>query len=328
MKVKIRVVDKSIWVSQSGLTRFQTCRRKEKLYSEGWTSKKSKRALRYGSMFHDVLEYVTKYSIRNKRPPTRTTVSQAVMDHVSQWEIDNQKLLKNETIANEMRFDCKLVVEHVTAYIKYYPSDFNGSKKWIALEKKFEIDYKGLKLFGYLDAMYEERRDLYIFETKTKGRVSVDIVELMHTNFQTFYYLHAVFTRTGRYPKAIIYNIAKKFEGKPKVNETPEEFASRFAADLRKRPDFYFRRIRTGIDRAEYQRWVNENLNPLLQDFKSWKEGKSPDYCNTTSCEGGYGSCDYLQICACNNYQDFDQKSKEDKSADMSRRKSKEGGIL
>jgi hypothetical protein len=276
-------------------------------------------------MFHAALEAATSESVRTGQPPADDFLRGAIAKHIKEWEEDNQGLVNNAEVKDEMIIDSALVFYAIQAYVKHHVEDFNGKKKWLAMEKKFEVPYKGLVLFGYIDALYEEKKEINILETKTKGRINPDMVDLLHTDFQTFYYLHGVFLATGRFPKALIYNITKKYDGRIKVNESAEEFAGRFAADLKIRPEYYFQRIRTCIDRAEYEKWVKDNLDPLLKEFKDWREGKIPDYCNTTQCDGKYGSCDFLQICACNNYQNFIKKTKADKERDMARRKAKEG---
>jgi hypothetical protein len=207
-----------------------------------------------------------------------------------------------------MFIDSELINVCIKAYIRFHQEDFNGKRKWVSLEQKFEVPFEGVTLHGYIDAVYEQKKDLHVFETKTAGRVSTDMVDLLHTNFQTFYYLHGYFLLTGRFLKYTIYNVVRKFEGRPRQDETPIQFAARFEQDLKIRPDYYFQRFPTLISKDEYGDWVNHNLKPLLHDYKAWRDGGAPHYCNTTNCEGKYGSCDFLPICSRDSYEGFKQK--------------------
>jgi len=237
-----------------------------------------------------------------------------VTKYLAEWEEENQGLVLSQDISQEMVQDSLLIVEQVKAYVQVYEDDFNGKKKWVSLEQRFEVPFEGLTLFGYIDAIYEQKKDLHVFETKTKGKLNVDTVDLLHTDFQTFYYLHGYYLMTGRFPKYTIYNVVMKFGGKVKVNETPVQFASRFAIDLQVRPEYYFQRFPTLLSKEEYLEWVEKNLKPLLRDYKSWREGNAPDYCNTTNCEGKYGSCDFLPICSRKDYQNFGRKERKTES--------------
>jgi len=306
---------KIIYVSQSALSRFLECKKKAKLVMEGWIPKKSSRALRYGSLFHAALEAATVAFNQTGKPPTFEAICKGVATYIKQWEEENPDLMKIKAVKEEMLYDIELVKVQMKHYVQHYVSDFDGSKKWVALEHKFEIPYNGIMLFGYIDSMYEEKKDIYILESKTRGRVSDDIVDLLHTDFQTFYYLHGVLLATGRFPKKLVYNIAVKFGGKVKIGETPAMFAARFETELKDEPSKYFRRIPTLITKEEYAAWVKNTLDPMLQDYKAWREGNAPSYCNTTNCEGKYGSCDYLPICALNDFSGYKKKSREEAKA-------------
>lgn len=312
---------KEILVSQSALNRFLECRKKARLVLDGWYPKKSSRALRYGSLFHATLEAVTHESIRIKKAPDALFIDQAVAKALANWEVDNQGLVKNDEIKQEMLIDSALVAASMKQYVKHYPGDFDGSLTWVALEKRFEVSYMGLRLMGYIDSIYEKKKLHSILETKTRSRVNPDIVDILHTDFQTFYYLHGLKLATGIFPEALVYNIAMKFGSKIKVNESIADYAARFSVELAKEPEKYFKRIRTDISKKEYEKWVVENLNPLLKDFKDWREGRIPDYCNTTNCDGKYGSCDYLPICSTNNFTNFGRKTEEDRKKEAARRK-------
>lgn len=303
-----------IRISYSGISRFLECRKKARLALDGWFLKKSSRALRFGKMFHAILELVTLYSMKRNVVPRAEVVDKEMASYLKTWEEENQGLVQSKEILIEMEIDVALISVFIKAYIRHHISDFNGSKKWISLEHKFEIPYRGIVLHGYIDGIYEIGKDLFVFETKTKGRINRDIVDMLHIDFQTFYYLHAIHMATGRFPKALVYNVAKKFEGKLKVDETVAQFAKRFEVDINDRPEFYFKRIQTLISKADYNAWVTDELNPILAEYKLWREGKLPEYCNTTKCENNYGNCDFLQICSMNNYTNFGKKERKRKA--------------
>lgn len=314
MKVtlKSKKETKPIYLSQSAISRFLECRRKAKLSME-WIPKKSSRALRYGSFYHAMIEEATKIAIKYKRPPTEKEIEKAIQQYVKKWEDDNQSLRLDKTISQEMMIDQALIKVSILAYINNYAKDFDGTLTWISLEHKFEIPYRGIMMYGYIDSVYTDKHGLRIMETKTKSRISQDIVDLLHLDLQTFYYAHAYFLATGKFPGGTVYNICRKYEGKIKVNESANDMAIRFAEDLAKRPEHYFQRIPTLISREEYDNWVEFTLNPLIDDYKGWRAGTSPDYCNPTQCEGRYGSCDFLPICSRGELIGF---KKKDKSGD------------
>lgn len=299
-------------VSQSAIGRFMECRKKAQLTLEGWYLKRSSRALRYGSMTHAALEEATVYAMKHKSIPPAEVTQTAIQNFIRKWEEENQELVADEQIAEEMVIDAALVEVAVTQYVRFHSDDFLGGKKWIALEKKFEIPYRGVVLFGYIDAAYEKDNKVYIFETKTKGRISSDLVDLLHLDFQTFYYIHGFYKATGKFPKATVYNILRKFESKKRVTETPAEYAERFKADIVSRPEYYFVRVNTDIPRASYDTWVDSTLNPLLDDYRLWREGKAPGYMNTGNCEGKYGSCDFLAACSRGDMSCYGRRTKEE----------------
>ena len=295
-------------VSQSAISRFLECRKKARLTRAGWFSKKPSKALRYGAFFHKILEETTKEAIRIKKIPSEKFIHFTVKENFKNWERENKKQQNFNTIQKEMALDVQMVGASMKAYIEQYPSDFDGSKIWIATEKRFEVLHRGLRLIGYIDRVYMFKNKDYILETKTKSRINQDIVDIMHLDFQTFFYIHGYFLTTGSFPAGTVYDIVRKFEGKMGVKEKPEEYIERFQEDLKKRPEWYFRRINTIISKKEYDEWVKNNLDPLLIDYHIWLKSASPDYCNTTNCDGKFGSCEFLPICAMNDYSRFGKK--------------------
>jgi len=299
------------YVSQSGISRFLECRKKARLYQAGWFSNKPSRALRYGSFFHKMLEETIRESIRIKKIPSEEFVDFTATQNYKAWQKENKKLPKENQL--EMFVDSKLIATQMKFYIKQYPSDFDGKKFWVATEKKFEVPYNGLKLNGYIDRVYMFKNKDFILETKTKSRTSQDIVDMLHLDFQTFFYIHGYYHSTGSFPAGTVYDIVQKFGSKQGVSEDVEEYCERFAEDLKKRPEFYYRRIQTLVSHKEYETWVETNLDPLLSDYLAWIEGEAPDYCNTTNCDGKYGSCEFLPICVMGDYARFSKKNFKDR---------------
>ena len=302
-------------LSQSAISRFQECRQKAKLVLEGWYSTKPVTALRYGKHFHAGLEAVTAESMRIKSPPSDEFIDLAMGKIFQNWKLDFEKSSEKprkekdlQSIRETVQAEMFLIASSLKQYVKYYKSDFNGKKNWTSLEKKFEVAYKGITLLGYIDAVYEEKKRHHIFETKTRSKVSGDMVDILHLDFQTFFYIHGFYLATGIFPVGISYNVVKKFQCKIKVDESAQEYAKRYEIDIAARPDFYFTRINAEITKKEYIEWVKDNLDPLIDDYKDWRSGKGRHYCNTTNCDGKYGSCDFLPICSIGNYQGFKKK--------------------
>jgi len=161
---------------------------------------------------------------------------------------------------------------------------------------------------------------LWLFETKTKSRLGEhgesNLVDILPHELQTNLYLGAMVGMYGRVPGGLVLNIIRRPNFKQKKNEGPVAFAKRVEADVKKRPEYYFIRIRMTIDKNDLQRMQNEHAQ-LVQDFVNWSQGKGFHYRNSGECENKYGTCEYLKICANGDYVGMYQREPRIRKEDV-----------
>lgn len=304
-KKKLKTVKKEIHgISQSALMRFLACRKKAQLIREGWKPLQKAHALRFGSIWHSFLEHL--YS--QKAPISEITLATI------------RRKIEDEYLANETLADSEMIeqTEHDLAvcyilakrYVLYYEKDFT-QRDWQLPESKVEVKYKNYKLLAYIDNLYKIRKELWILETKTKSKISESLMDTLHFDFQSFYYLHICYLKYKQFPKGVVYNIVRKPQIYRRKNESDREFLARLDADVASRPDWYFNRYEISIGFQDYKQWLKEDLDPLLKEYSNWNKKGSPSYKNTNMCEHKYGRCEFLPICSMGDYSQFENTKKE-----------------
>lgn len=237
MKMKKAVVKKCTpvlaekGISQSGLNRFLECRRKAQLAVEGWKLKRKSGALRFGSIWHSCLEFCYRLeSTAAGTPPTPENIADLRKALTKEYEA-NAGLASAEEM-EETTSDIEVAITILQAYIVHYPADFK-KKQWIGIEEKFELPYKGKTLLGFLDGTYLlGKTETWLMETKTKGRIMESMVDMLHFDFQSLYYVHLYFLKHRVFPKGILYNIVRKPQLKRSAKEDLDQFCKRLATDI------------------------------------------------------------------------------------------------
>jgi len=200
-------------------------------------------------------------------------------------------------------------------YFKYWKKDLE-EVEWDSLEGEFKLalnrnrldvnsgsTWMRGKMDGSLFKLNKKgKRGLWLFETKTKGRVEEGILlTRLPLDFQVHFYLTALRVMKGKRPRGVIYNIIRRPQIRQKKNESMHEFAVRCSADVKSRPEFYFFRYEVTISNEEMQAFRRE-LIILLRRFWHWSIGATPSIKNRFACETKYGLCNYINICTSNDY--------------------------
>lgn len=289
-------------ISQSALGRFQDCRQKAKYALEGWVPKQPSRPLLFGNFFHNCLAVINAFIQRKKVAPTKEEVEAICND---EWEhfLQTPEAAHTET-ATQMQYDAQVILILLLNYIdQYFNKDVE--KEWINIEGRIDTTYAGNRLMGYLDGAYtlNEGKEVWVMEHKTRAYEDLESLgRILHMEFQTFYYMHLYKRKSGRLPNGICYDVIFKPTIRKGKRESMTEFLQRLDNDVHQNRSRYFVRLNVSIDPAEYVKWRETTLKPLLQDYTRWATGKAPTYRNTAMCNGKYGKCPYLEVCALNSY--------------------------
>lgn len=301
MKIKRKVEtnpDCGFRISQTALGRFQDCRQKARWALDGWVPKKPARPLLFGNFFHNCLALVNIYINKNKEMPNEEELENICND---EWEafLKTPEAADQET-CETMQYDSQVIYVLLKNYIEYYFQK-DVARNWVNVEGRVDIKYANNRLMGFLDGAYENSAgtELWVFETKTRSREDLESLgRILHMEFQTFYYMHMMLLTVGKLPNGICYNVVFKPSIKIKKGETMPQFLQRLDKDIKTDRTRYFQRLEVSIDPAEYYKWRDTTLNPLLSDYTRWAVGKGPTYRNTANCSGKYGKCPYLELCS------------------------------
>lgn len=298
-------------LSYSAISRFMTCRKMAKLVIDGWQPIASSHALRFGSIWHEMQEMMYSLPCVSKKVIPTEDMLLGIKSAIEDKYINSVSVEDADTIY-EVENDIAICYMLMCEYVKYHIDDFK-KRKWIGMESKFNVNHNGSRLLGYIDARFTVGKEHWIMETKTKSRISGNLVDMLQFDFQSFMYMHGCKLTYGILPKGVLYNIVRKPQIERKKTETIDQFTDRLKNDIKNRPEFYFIRYQVSIPKEEYENWVNNDLNMILNEYKSWEASNfSNIYRNTINCETKFGSCQYLPICAHDDYVLF-KNTKENK---------------
>lgn len=301
IKRKIKNPDCGFKISQSAIGRFQDCRKKASYALEGWVPKTPSRPLLFGNFFHNCLAVVNTYVNKKHIAPAMEELEMICNE---EWEhfLQTPEAAHAETATN-MQYDSQVILLLLKHYVDQYFKD-DSVRNWVNIEGRIDIEYENNKLMGYLDGAYELKngKETWVFETKTKSFEDLESLgRILHMDFQSFYYMHLYKLKYGVLPNGICYNIVFKPTIRKGKKESMSEFLDRLDKDISQNRPKYFQRLYVSIDPEEYEIWRDTTLKPLLSDYTRWATGKAPTYKNTASCNGKYGKCPYLELCAMNS---------------------------
>jgi hypothetical protein len=264
----------------------------------------------FGAISHSLFQKVYE-DVRAKiltGPPSEDYIRTHIKNIEMQWRKDNPKA-DDETL-EKLEITCIIAEAVLPAYFRFWEKDFKV--KWNQPEKEFMHPYtvehlftrKKIKTFlrGKIDASFREGKSNRpnLFETKTKSRIGEsgesNLTDILPHEMQVGLYLQMIEIIYKQVPESLLYNIVRRPGVKPKKNESLQKFAQRIAADVKKRPDYYFLRLRMTVTSQDLFRRKQE-LDDTIAEFIMWWRGEIGHYKNSDYCENKYGACGYLPIC-------------------------------
>ncbi len=308
-------------ISVSSLGTFQACRVMSKLGREGWTPLRTSAALQFGEIAHAVLEAVYNEVQEGKRksPPTEAEVLKHIQKQADIWESGPRGQRAGAEQIQQMEQNLVLLEAVLPEYFRYWAKEDFKEITWVGQEVAFDIDFditvngkpETVKLRGRIDALYRDKaKALAEFETKTKGRIEDNLVDLLAFDFQTDVYGLVCQTLYGEYPKLARYNIIRRPGEKLKKGEKLSAYRARIAAEVKKDPAYYFVRYRITKSKKEFENFKAELAN-IIEEFLKWNRGELKTFKNYNSCVGKFGACRFLPICAHGNYSGFYKRNRE-----------------
>jgi len=274
-------------------------------------------ALDYGTMVHELLaelhggimsgKFKTADDFSDQVPRMLQTIEDG-------WNTENQFAPADKLQQLEMAL---LMAEGVLRqYARYWERQDFGSYQWQNLEQIFDILAGGTRRRGKFDGIYRSEKvgNLWLFETKTKGRWDDDnLSKMLKVKIQNKFYITALYMMTGEIPAGIMYDVVRRPQIRRKTgrktmpDETIREFAERCIADVEKRPDWYFTRFELKISEARVKIWTGE-VEMMLAAFRQWWEDGMQPMQNDKFCEHWGRPCRYLDLCSTGHYTGYERR--------------------
>lgn len=278
-------------ISQSILGEFVRCRVACRLMLERWQHPEPKRALQFGTLIHGLL---AKW-YENSSAETPRDQAQIFSDMAEKWERDAVEA--GDSIA-EVCGDLNAARAVFAGYCAHYAKK-DAKKSWVEIEQVFDLPPLDLvRRRGKIDGAYRAtNKKLWLFETKTASQISDDTMnQALAFDFQCLFYMQALREKLGELPVGVLYNVVRVPQIGKGIDRTTKEFFDLVAADIAKRPEFYFVRYELSFPASTVERF-REELEQKLLDFKDWWHGELPTYRNESGCRGRW-NCRWLPVCA------------------------------
>lgn len=300
-------------VNASLLGRWMDCREKARLYLLGWTPRRIGSGRVFGVIIHGVNDEI--YSAYQNGDlealPSRKRILREITKMEKRWKESNPRA--DADTLQTLELQIALAEAILPVYYQFWHKDLTHTD-WMSLEHKFKVPVANTRLIGRMDGNFKPvkgKKVLWLFETKTKSRIGEkgegSLVDILPHDLQANLYLGAMVVIYGEEPGGLLLNIIRRPGQRLKKGEGPKAFAERVAADVRKRPEYYFIRIRMSVDRSDLTK-VRKEHDSLIRDFVQWAKGKGYHYRNSNQCENKYGVCEYLGICGRNDYSGMYQR--------------------
>jgi hypothetical protein len=300
-------------VTFSVLNGWLQCRESARLSLHGHTGRYSGMATTFGSISHNMLENAYKdiRAGRLKGAPSVDWVKKNLVALEKMWREENP--MPDDTTRQHFELTMLLQESLMPLYFQHWANDFK--MKWEQVEKEFKIPltinhpnghvYKTF-LRGKMDGSFVAGRNVLsgptLLETKTKSRLDEgNLSDILPFELQVNIYLRALLELEKKYPIGVLYNVIRRPGLRVKKNESLPAFAKRISADIRRRPDWYFIRMRMSVEPRDIDRFEGQ-LVDLVGDFCAWWRGHAGHYRNSSNCENKYGVCWALPICSRGEY--------------------------
>jgi hypothetical protein len=312
-------------ITQGLLNNFRTCRESTLLFLSGWSQKGSSMALTFGNIVHAVLEliYGDIQKGKLKSLPALKQVHGYILTVEKIWEKENPKA--DQKLLEMKEFAFLLAEAIMPIYFEFWHKDL--AITWMGLEQQFTIPYAlqdGRKtvLRGKMDGLYK-KGGIWLFETKSKSRIDEGtLVDVLPMDFQNNFYLSCVRRLHKIQPAGARYNIIRRTGMSQGKKENIKQFSQRVVEDIRKRPEYYFMRFELSIGKEEMNKFDSQLADQFVEFYNWWETltGKTSivpasalqkiaHYPNPSQCETKYGRCWALDICAQDNYRNYEKRS-------------------
>jgi len=303
-------------ITQGLLSGFMLCPEKVRLGSvEGLSQIRTGGALAFGSLVHDVLDQVYSHVMRKKNCNDWSTFTRSVLKIALREKEEADRKIVNEKGGADLEA-LQMLEENfgmaegiLPGYLEKWQEDFSDVT-WVALEQMFdthvEVNGKTYRIRGKRDGVYRSKKSkqLWLFETKTKGRVDEDsIMDRLTFDLQVMLYLWSMWKDFGEVPGGVVYNIIRKPQLKQKKGESLSQFIDRIKTDTETRPEFYYMRYQSAITESDLVKWETEFM-AILSQLVRWYEGEF-HYKNSSACSMGGVNCQYLSVCSRNDRSSF-----------------------
>jgi hypothetical protein len=136
-------------------------------------------------------------------------------------------------------------------------------------------DGKECPLRVRLAAVHDEARsDTWLVETHVGRAIKTDrFAEEAHCNLRSLLGLYALQQITGQLPAGVVYELINRPINRwPEPNADLSWYAERSAKILAEKPD-YLQRVRVRISAQEFERRIQYELAPLMNDVRLWAHG-------------------------------------------------------
>jgi len=296
-------------ITVSLLQKWLRCRYSASLYLSGWSPLRVKDSMNFGNLFHGLLHHVydnlrTSGSLPRKPAHLPAAGSEIAAVFLDRYYKEAVRTLQGADLETMQR-DLLVCLTLIKPYLWFWRGDFY-KRRWIGLETQFDINFRGFRLRGKRDGVYETKSgDVRLLETKTKSRLDneEELTDALVIDLQCMFYLLATRLELGQFIPGVTYNIVRRPGLYVTKGESAEAYAEKVAEDIEKRPLHYF--VRYELDFAKVdQRTFRDSLAGRLREFEGWCRGEVANYRNETSCLGRF-NCSYLNHCASGSFDQY-----------------------
>lgn len=259
-------------ITQSGLTQFLACREQFALgYVEGWSPRSFSTALEFGSMIHFMLEK----QFSGQSP-------ESIAREVTKSYYETRKKTIDATSHDDLNKNLAAAEALFPNYVDYW-KEYDSKISWLKREHVFRfphkfLDFQGItreiELVGMRDGDYRNTSSsLGLFETKTKSQIDDTAIQTgLRADMQTMMYLLSLRREYLEEPAEILYNVIRRPQLIQKKTESLQDYAIRISEDIKKRPEWYFRRYEVTVLPGDVETFVQTTLDPVLAQLWQWWE--------------------------------------------------------
>jgi len=293
-------------ITQSILSNFMACRQRC-LYSLNRWYAPGRSSTQFGSAFHEMLDKIhTRIQQGGDIPPEKL-----LKTWLSKYRAEQVKEIKDQKSLEALNKNIWVVSAVLPVYVEFYEGTLL-KWKWLEVEKTFDVKYKGYRLRGKRDGLYEmgkQKKTLWLMEHKTRSRIDEEKLLLsLSYNFQNLFYILAAEKEKRKKISGCLYNVIRNPGHRQGKNESLRDLAKRIEAEVRKDPEHFFMRYEVSYTEKE-KRQFEQELGEILKEYKAWLSGRMATIRNSFNCETPW-TCEYIQACGTGSLKTYKQKPK------------------